>query len=111
MAKKNDKLAWSAKLVKIEEYTPTVATRKTPPYMSQYEYSALILARMLQLTGPTGAPLISPTECGSYDPLVIATEEVKRRLPALVIRRTLNDGSTEDWLLNDTVCPMEFPRI
>jgi DNA-directed RNA polymerase subunit K/omega len=47
----------------------------------------------------------------SYDPLVIATEEVKRRLPNLIIRRTLEDGTTEDWLLNDKNHPMEFPRV
>ncbi len=68
---------------------------------------------MAQLTGPGGTPLLSTAEITNYDPLVIATTEVNARLPSLVVRRTLNDGSTEDWLLTDQTsgCVLEFPRL
>lgn len=94
------------------EYVPVKRVYKTSPYMSPYELSALILARVLQLSSPSGSPLIpmSELEGVSMDPLVIATMEVYARLPPLVIRRTLSDGSTEDWLLTDKKNPLEFPR-
>ena len=94
-----------------EEYIqPQV--RKTNSYMSTFEYTALIVARILQLTSPGGAPLISMSELGNdLDPLSIATREIRMRLPSLVIRRTLNDGSIEDWLLNDKTNVLAFPRI
>ena len=94
-----------------EEYVPVIEKRKTSPYMSQYELSALILARVLQLSSPSGSPLIPMSEIDNFDPLVIATKEVYARLPPLVIRRTLNDGSTEDWLLTDKNNVLEFPRM
>jgi DNA-directed RNA polymerase subunit K/omega len=94
-----------------DEYVYTKKARKTLPYMSQYELSALILARMAQLSSPAGSPLIPMSEIDNFDPLVIATKEVYARLPSLVIRRTLSDGSTEDWLLTDKNEPLEFPRL
>lgn len=98
-----------SKIVNGSEYVE--GKKKTTPYMSIYEYSALIYARCVQLSFPNTFPLIPLTELGSYDTLVIATEEVKRRLPNLVIRRTLDDGTTEDWLLSDKKNPMVFPHI
>jgi DNA-directed RNA polymerase subunit K/omega len=94
-----------------EDYVHVEAPRKTPPYMSQYELSALILARVVQLSSSVGSPLIPMSEIDNFDPLVIATKEVYARLPPLVIRRTLSDGSTEDWLLTDTENALEFPRM
>ena len=98
-------------IVSISEYVHTEAKRKTSPYMSPYELSALILARVLQLTSPSGSPLIPMSEIDNFDPLVIATKEIYNRLPPLVVRRTLSDGSTEDWLLTDKKNILEFPRM
>lgn len=100
-----------AEVVPGDSYIHTKSTRKTPPYMSQYELSALILARMLQLTSSAGSPLIPMSEIDIPDPIKIATKEVYARLPNLVIRRTLSDGTTEDWLLTDKVNVLEFPRL
>lgn len=91
--------------------SPLRTQRKTTPYMSRYEYAALINARILQLTSPGGKPLIPKSEIDNYDPLVIATKEIRLRLPSLIIRRTLPGGAVEDWLLNDTKNIMHFPRI
>ncbi len=94
-----------------EAYVPTPEQHKTLPYMSRYEYAALITARAAQLSGPNGRPLLPAAEITNYDPLYIATKEVNLRLPNLVIRRTLPNGTTEDWLLTDEKNPMHFPRL
>lgn len=85
--------------------------RKTCPYMSQAELASLILVRTLQLQYPGSTPLLPASEIDNYDPLHIATKEVYARLPPLVIRRTLSDGSTEDWLLTDKQNVLQFPRM
>lgn len=99
-----------SEIITEEEFIPSSLKKKTTPYMSQYEYTALILARALQLTSPYGIPLISIKNIDP-DPLVIARLEINARLPPLVIRRTLNDNTIEDWCLTDKSNPMEFPRI
>lgn len=101
---------YTSETIAEEEYVPSEVTKRTPPYMSQYEYCALISARAAQLTSRSpewNMPKIPIEEVGSYDPLVIATEEIKRRLVSLVVRRKLPDGTTEDYLLKDMI----FPRI
>lgn len=107
MATKTKKIVES----KIETNYEVPKKRKTCPYMSQPELSSLILARTLQLLSPGGYPLIKLTENDSYNPSDIATREIYARLPPLVIRRTLSDGSTEDWLLTDKDNVLEFPRM
>jgi DNA-directed RNA polymerase subunit K/omega len=109
--KKNIRPDHTTTIVPQEDYVPQTATRKTTPYMSVYEYSALIMARVLQLGSPGAMPLIPLKTMDDYDPLIIATKEVNARLPPLVIRRKLADGSIEDWLLTDTKEPLIFPRI
>lgn len=93
-----------------DEYKAPIK-RKTPPYMSQFELCGLIRARLIQLSSPNGMPLLPKSEIEGLDALQIAKKEVYARLPPLVIRRTLSDGSTEDWLLTDRKNAMEFPRI
>jgi DNA-directed RNA polymerase subunit K/omega len=109
--KKKISTSHTTTIVPQEDYVPQAATRKTTPYMSVYEYSSLIMARVLQLGSPGAMPLIPLKDLEDYDPLVIATKEVNARLPPLVIRRKLADGSIEDWLLTDTKEPLIFPRI
>jgi len=93
-----------------EEYVPTEVEKKTSPYMSHFEYCALISARVAQLTSRSlewNMPKIPISPSESYDPLIIATKEINQRLVSLVVRRKLPDGTTEDWLLKDLI----FPRI
>jgi DNA-directed RNA polymerase subunit K/omega len=91
-----------------EDYSPP-KERKTSPYMSIYEYTALLNARTLQISKPMyedapKVPLINPED---YDPISIATRELKAGLINLVIRRKLPDGTTEDWFPSE----MYLPRI
>ena len=108
--KKRASVAVDHVVVTEEEYIPTKTIRKTTPYISNYEYASLVLARMLQLSAPNGRPMISKKDITLYDPMVIATREINMRLPPLVIRRHLPDGSVEDWLLTDEENPLIFPR-
>jgi DNA-directed RNA polymerases I, II, and III subunit RPABC2 len=91
-----------------EEYVYCEKPRKTNPYMSLYEYSALIDVRALQLGFKNNLPKIDPTEIENYDPLNIAKLEIKRKLLSLVIRRYLPDGSYEDWYAKDLDSPNDF---
>lgn len=90
-----------------DEYEVPIEVKKTSPYMSIYEYTALVRARALQL-GPSGdEPKIplnfeNPEE---YDPINIATKEVDMCLVSLIIRRSLPDGTTEDWHPRDMIYP------
>lgn len=93
-----------------EEFSYCEQEKRTTPYMSQYEYCALISARIAQLTSRSAEwniPKIKLETSSDYDPLKIATKEVQARLVSLVIRRKLPDGTTEDWSLKDMI----FPRI
>ena len=85
-----------------EEYVHAPVQKKTTPYMSVYEYSALIATRCLQLEIPGQYPKV---ETGSFDYVVIATAEVRAGLVNLIIRRTLPDGSTEDLHPKDKFLP------
>ncbi len=62
-----------------------------PPRITKYELARIVAARAKQLV--MGAkPLVDPKEVGSYDPVVIAYEEVKRRLLPFIVIRTLPSG-------------------
>ena len=76
--------------------------RRTSRYMSEYEVTALIFARALQLHSPKNLPMVSVP---NMDPQEIATEEVRLGLVNLTIRRTLPDGYTEDWHPSDMFPP------
>lgn len=97
----------ASNIIAEEEYVPTDVEKKTPSHMSQYEYCSLISARVAQLTSRSTQWNTPKISIDSYDPLVIATQEIQQRLVPLVVRRKLPDGTTEDWLLKDMI----FPRI
>ena len=90
-----------------EVYVPVEKPKKTSPYMSQFEYCALISARVAQLTSRSPEWNTPKIPIEDYDPLVIATKEVRQKLVSLVVRRKLPDGSYEDWPIKDMI----FPRI
>lgn len=92
-----------------EEFVPTAPKPKmTTPYMSVYEYCALINARAVQLgSTPENGPRVPIERPEDYDPLLIATREIHAGLVTLIIRRTLPDGTTEDWDPKEMI----FPRI
>ena len=100
-----------------EEYVPqenvvVEEPKKTNPYLSVYEYTALIHARTLQLSSPEGVPMMDLAilpESQRYDPLIIATYEVRQYLPRFVVRRKLPNGDVEDWFLTDK--ELRFPRV
>lgn len=88
-------------MVPEEEFVPTKEEKKTNPYMTPYEYTALIDARACQI-GVGEKPKI---ETDDYNPLRIATEEVNKQLVSLVVRRHLPDATTEDWKVKDLILP------
>ncbi len=62
-----------------------------PPRITKYELARIIAARAKQLA--MGAqPLVNPQEVGSYDPIDIAMEEVRRGLLPFIVVRTLPNG-------------------
>ena len=62
-----------------------------PPRITKYELARVVAARAKQLA--MGAqPLINPQELGTYDPIDIAIEEVRRGLLPFIIVRTLPNG-------------------
>ena len=100
----------NSSVIEEEKYIQEDKPKKTTPYMSQYEYCALISTRVLQLSNPQESPKVDIEDdvfnyC--YDPLVIATKEVQQRLVTLVIRRKFIDGTTEDWFVKDMI----YPRV
>ncbi|MGC8543506.1 MAG: DNA-directed RNA polymerase subunit K [Vulcanisaeta sp.] len=62
-----------------------------PPRITKYELARVVAARAKQLA--MGAqPLVNPQELGTYDPIFIALEEIRRGLLPFVIMRTLPNG-------------------
>ncbi|MFB6470552.1 MAG: DNA-directed RNA polymerase subunit K [Vulcanisaeta sp. AZ3] len=62
-----------------------------PPRITKYELARVIAARAKQLA--MGAqPLVDPQSLGTYDPIAIAVEEVRRGLLPFIIVRTLPNG-------------------
>lgn len=62
-----------------------------PPRITKYELARIVASRAKQLA--MGAqPLINPQELGTYDPIDIAIEEVRRGLLPFIIVRTLPNG-------------------
>lgn len=81
----------------------TAKVKKTGPYMSIYEYAALISAWTSRIANTGNATGYLD---GEKDPAVTAKEEVDNHKATLIIRRKLPDGTTEDWRPKD----MHFPR-
>jgi len=81
--------------------------KKTKPYMSVYEYAALVSARAAQLTSrfEGSSPKVPLTTSQDYDPMYIAMKEVKEKSVSLVVRRHLPDGTTEDFSLQEMILP------
>ena len=82
--------------------------RKTTNQMSEHEYSSLIAARVLQLGTPGAAPMLRVKGLDgqeTFDANAIATEEVRAGLVKLIIRRTFQDGTYEDWQPSEMVLP------
>lgn len=109
VVEKKRKVTEKSDILEEEEFVSVPEEKKTSPYMSIYEYTALIRARALQLGTPGAEPKIEldPENPEEYDPINIATREVRECLITLIIRRTLTDGSTEDWYPKDMI----FPRM
>ncbi len=62
-----------------------------PPRITKYELARIVAARAKQLA--MGAqPLINPQEIGTYDPVDIALEEIRRGLIPFIVVRTLPNG-------------------
>lgn len=73
--------------------------RITKPFLTKYEKTRIIATRAQQIA--QGAmPLIS-FEDGRSEPAVIAEEELRQKKTPLMVRRTLPDGSYEDWQVDE----------
>lgn len=71
---------------------------KTSEYMTRYEYTRLLAARIIQLQA--GAkPKIDVS--GIYDLHKIAETELHQRVIPLLIVRKLPDGSVDKWDIRD----------
>lgn len=99
-----NKNAKPSKIIDEEDYVPSVSPKKTSKWMSQYEYAAFVTYRILSYVYGT-EPDRELVKKYNYDTVQIAQAEVDAKIPRLVSRRTLPDGSVEDWLLQD----LEFP--
>jgi len=76
--------------------------------MSDYEYAALVSARAAQLTSrfDDATPKVPLVNRSDYDPMYIAIREIReKKVPSLIIRRHLPDGTIEDFRLEEMVLP------
>ena len=77
--------------------------RKTMPYFSKYEYTALIGVRAQQLADG-GVPLVNIQEFNKDDPRLLwkiaERELLERKLPFIVSRR-LPGGESEYWGIHE----------
>lgn len=79
--------------------------RRSPPYLSEFEFATLIAARLLQLAVMNHEPVIL------FDRAIIdvATEEIRTHSAPLAIRRHFMDGTVEDWPLREGILVM--PKV
>ena len=70
--------------------------------MTHFEYAKVIGVRAIQLAA-NHQPQVELDGC--YDPIKIAIKELQAGRVKLIIRRTLPDGSKEDWNVNEMVIP------
>jgi len=88
--------------VDVVEGVSEVVTHATTPYMTHYEYARVLGVRALQLFA-NHLPQVDIEGC--YEPIKIAMKELKAGKVKLVIRRTLPDGTIDDWNVRDMVIP------
>jgi DNA-directed RNA polymerase subunit K/omega len=105
-SKIQEKDSWESEITE-EIYVPKEIIKKTSPYMSVYEYTALISARAAIISNSGDSPKVHISTEEDYDPINIATKEVQQHLVTLIIRRKFPDGTSEDWKPSS----MFFPRI
>jgi DNA-directed RNA polymerase I, II, and III subunit RPABC2 len=77
--------------------------RKTMPYFSKYEYTALIGVRAQQLADG-GIPLVNIQEFNKDDPRLlwkIAERELLERKLPFIVRRRLPGGESEYWGIHE----------
>jgi DNA-directed RNA polymerase subunit K/omega len=81
----------------------STSSRTTLPYFSDYEFCALVGARMEQLS--QGAkPLVSLEGMNTSDPKFIehlATKEIMEQKLPMIIHRRLPNGTSEYWSVNE----------
>jgi DNA-directed RNA polymerase I, II, and III subunit RPABC2 len=100
MSKKSRRVKDRAKKTGTPKAKNVAAEKKTSPYMSIYEYTALISARASVISNSGGTPMIE-----GFDPIIIARQEVDKGLVTLMIRRSLPDGTYEDWRPSEMIPP------
>lgn len=75
--------------------------RETLPKLTKFERARILGTRALQIS--MNAPIFVET-CGVDDPLEIARKELLQGVIPLVIRRTLPNGTYEEWTVKELVC-------
>mmetsp|Transcript_32343 Transcript_32343/g.63208 ORF Transcript_32343/g.63208 Transcript_32343/m.63208 type:complete len:142 (-) Transcript_32343:11-436(-) len=74
--------------------------RTTSPHMTKYERARIIGTRALQIS--MNAPVM--VDVGKdTDPMKIAMLELAARKIPFIIRRTLPNGTSEDWAVNELI--------
>jgi DNA-directed RNA polymerase I, II, and III subunit RPABC2 len=94
-----------SEFIQREEVTKSQAgaPRRTLPYFSKYEYTALIGVRAQQLADG-GLPLVNIQEFNKDDPRLlwkIAERELLERKLPFIVRRKMPDGQSEYWGIHE----------
>ncbi|XP_061359945.1 DNA-directed RNA polymerases II, IV and V subunit 6A-like [Gastrolobium bilobum] len=90
-----------------EEGQSVERPRKTSKYMTKYERARILGTRALQIS--MNAPVMVELE-GETDPLEIAMKELRERKIPFTIRRSLPDGSYEDWGVDELIVEDSWKR-
>jgi DNA-directed RNA polymerase subunit K/omega len=81
--------------------------RKSRPILSKYEKTTIIGTRMEQLQ--RGAePLIDVDPKMPFNPRTIAVQELREKKLPLKISRSMPDGSTEEWKIEELYIPPDL---
>ncbi|XP_071737818.1 DNA-directed RNA polymerases II and V subunit 6B-like [Rutidosis leptorrhynchoides] len=92
---------------KKEEAKAVEKPRKTSRYMTKYERARILGSRALMIS--MNAPPQIELE-GETDPLEIALKELRQGKLPFTIRRTLPDGSYEDWGVDELIIEDSWKR-
>jgi hypothetical protein len=95
------------KFIPVEQYQEKEVVKKTTPYMSPYEYSALLTFQALQIASTKEySPELAQrfAEC-NYNLLTMAERDIRDGNATLIIRRTLPNGEVDDWHIKDLILP------
>ncbi|KAL5544110.1 hypothetical protein UlMin_007894 [Ulmus minor] len=90
-----------------EEQAPKERPRKTSKFMTKYERARILGTRALQIS--MNAPVMVELE-GETDPLEIAMKELRECKIPFTIRRSLPDGSYEDWGVDELIVEDSWKR-